>query len=71
MGMITDISDTVSVETRRESAAFVIDEAHADENGDSARIEFHYRRVFGLKAGIDTIIASESFQRWLKKQEVL
>lgn len=69
MGRITEISDTVSVEVRRESAAFMIDGAVADQDPLAARIEFPYRRVFALKAAVETIIQSQRFQTWLAKEE--
>lgn len=73
MGGIIEISPKVSVETRRESAAFIVDGAHADQDGAHpnivGRLEFHYDKVFALKAAVEKVIDSDRFKTWLKKQE--
>lgn len=69
MGRIHEVSPRVSVETRRESAAFVVDDAHATQDDGCARMEFHYRDVFAVAAACNEIVQSERFRDWLRRRE--
>src|SRR5262245_45796242 len=69
MGRITEITPRVSIETRRTSAAFIIDQAGVDSDDAAGRIEFDYRDVFALRQALDTILRSPAFLLWLEKQE--
>lgn len=61
MGHIIEVSPKLSIELRRTSVALI---PHTE-----GRLELDYDTVFALEAAVKEILASKSFQAWLKKKE--
>jgi hypothetical protein len=68
MGFITDINDSVSVETRRSSVALMISGAVVDA-GATARIEFEYADLLTVKTAVDVALQSEAYQSWTRTRK--
>lgn len=54
MGMIHDISETVSLETRRGSFVLIVTGAIVDQNGNTGLIEMAYADLPDLRKALET-----------------
>ena len=64
MGLIEDVNERVSVETRRESFGLVVDEAV----GLDTRFEVHYRDLLAVRDAVAKVLESDRYVAWLQKQ---
>jgi hypothetical protein len=63
MGLVIDVSQTVSVELRRESFVLVV-----GTDAKHERLEVHFKDLDGVQDALTTVSDNERYFRWMRKE---